>query len=208
MDGVFMKKILQRVAVCGLIAAVFWFAFLVSDRNKLDNTLIRFHVVANSDSEEDQSIKLKVRDLVLESIESDLQKITNIEDAKAYLHQNLPKIQQVVDQTLETFGFSDGASVSLCKESFETRHYDTFSLPAGVYDTLRIVIGEGLGQNWWCVSFPSLCIPATASGFADTAVSAGFSETLVQTLSGNEDYEIRFFFLNQLGKLENILFEE
>ena len=165
-----MKKILQRVAVCGLIAAVFWFAFLVADRKKLDNTLIRFHVVASSDSEEDQVIKLKVRDLVLESIESDLQKITNIEDAKAYLHQNLPKIQQVVDQTLETFGVSNGASVSLCKESFETRHYDTFSLPAGVYDTLRIVIGEGLGKNWWCVSFPSLCIPATASGFADTAV--------------------------------------
>lgn len=208
MDGVFMKKILRRVTVCGLIAAVFWFAFLVADRNKLDNTLIRFHVVASSDSEEDQSIKLKVRDLVLESIESDLQKITNIEDAKAYLHQNLPKIQQVVDQTLETLGVSGGASVSLCKESFEIRHYDTFSLPAGVYDTLRIVIGEGLGQNWWCVSFPTLCIPATASGFADTAVSAGFSETLAQTLSGNEDYEIRFFFLNQLGKLENILFEE
>ena len=100
------------------------------------------------------------------------------------------------------------AKVTLCKEVFDIRHYDTFSLPAGVYHSLRIIIGEGQGKNWWCVSFPSLCLPATTAGFSDTAVSAGFSAPLVKSLSGNENYEIHFFFLNQLGKLENILFQE
>ena len=113
-----------------------------------------------------------------------------------------------MDHTLNELGFQEGASISLCREQFDIRHYDTFSLPAGVYDSLRIIIGDGRGKNWWCVSFPTLCIPATTVGFTDTAVSAGFSEPLVQALTGNEEYEIHFFFLNQLGKLENILFQE
>ena len=203
-----MKKYLKRVILCGLFVAAAWSVFLIADREKLDHGLIRFHVVANSDSQEDQTIKLNIRDVVLDSIQTDLRNIADIEEAKEYLQAQLPKIQLLVDQTLEELGFSGGSSVTLCKEAFDIRHYDTFSLPAGVYDSLRIVIGEGLGKNWWCVSFPTLCMPATTSGFADAAVSAGFSEPLVQTLSGNEDYEIRFFFLNQLGKLENIFFQE
>lgn len=194
--------------LCGLAASCVWGAFLIRDRKKLNDGLIRFHVVANSDNEEDQAIKLQVRDAVLDSIQTDLRKVADISEAKEYLQENLPKLQRLVDQTLKELGFAGSSSISLCKERFAIRHYDTFSLPAGVYDSLRIVIGEGLGKNWWCVSFPMLCLPATTSGFQDAAVSAGFSEPLAQTLSGKEDYEIRFFFLNQLGKLENIFFRE
>jgi len=203
-----MKKILRRIVVCGLLAAFCWSVFLIADRKKLNDGLIRFHVVANSDSAEDQAIKGHVRDVVLKSMQADIRKISDIQEAREYLQENLPKLQLLVDQTLDNLGFQRGSRVSLCKERFDIRHYDTFSLPAGVYDSLRIVIGDGLGKNWWCVSFPTLCIPATTSGFEDAAVSAGFSESLAQTLSGNEDYEIRFFFLNQLGKLENIFFQE
>ena len=203
-----MKKILKRILVCGLVAAVCWSAVLLADRNQLNNGLIRFHVVANSDSQQDQAIKLQVRDAVLNSMASDLQNIANVDQAKEYLQANLPKIRLLVDQTLDHLGFAGESSVSLCKETFDVRHYDTFSLPSGVYESLRIVIGEGLGRNWWCVSFPTLCMPATTTGFQDAAVSAGFSESLAQTLCHNQKYEIRFFFLNQIGKLENILFQE
>lgn len=203
-----MKKIIQRIAICSMLAVICWSVFLISDRKKLSNGLIRFHVVAHSDSQEDQTIKGTVRDAVLQSIHADLQKIADIQEAKEYLQENLPKIQQLVDQTLEELGFQGDSRVTLCKEQFDIRHYDTFSLPAGVYDSLRIVIGDGLGKNWWCVSFPTLCLPATTSGFVDAAVGAGFSDSLVQTLSGNDAYEIRFFFLDQLGRLENILFKE
>ena len=192
--------------ICALVVVLCWSAFLIADRRKLRDGLIRFHVVAHSDSEQDQAIKLHVRDAVLNSLQEDLRKIADIHQAKQYLQENLPKIQSLADQTLKDLGFAGDSSVTLCKEAFDIRHYDTFSLPAGVYDSLRIVIGDGMGQNWWCVSFPTLCVPATTSGFVDTAVSAGFSEPLAQTLSGDEDYEVRFFFLNQLGKLENILF--
>ena len=203
-----MKKILKRILVCGLVSAVCWSAVLLADRNQLNTGLIRFHVVANSDSQQDQAIKLQVRDAVLNSMASDLQNIANVDQAKEYLQANLPKIRLLVDQTLDHLGFVGESSVSLCKETFDVRHYDTFSLPSGVYDSLRIVIGDGVGRNWWCVSFPTLCMPATTTGFQDAAVSAGFSESLAQTLCHNQQYEIRFFFLNQIGKLENILFQE
>ena len=203
-----MQKFLKRILFCGMLAAAIWSCFLLADRRKLNHELIRFHVVANSDSSEDQSIKLTVRDVVLKHLQADLQKIADVNQAKEYLQENIPKIQMLVNQTLEELDYPGGSKVFLCKEAFDIRHYDTFSLPAGVYDSLRIVIGDGLGKNWWCVSFPTLCIPATTSGFVDAAVSAGFSEPLAETLSGNEEYEIRFFFLNQLGKLENIFFQE
>ena len=86
--------------------------------------------------------------------------------------------------------------------------YETFRLPAGVYESLRIVIGTGEGHNWWCVVFPSLCIPATSSGFADIAVGAGFDSSLTAALEGQAGYEIRFYLLDQLGRLENIFFQE
>lgn len=203
-----MKKMMNRILVCCLLAAICWCTFLFQDRKKLNEGLIRFHVVAHSDSERDQAIKGHVRDAVLQSMQSDLQKITDIDEAKEYLRQNIPKLQLLVDRTLKELGFAGGSVVTLCKESFNIRHYDTFSLPAGVYDSLRIVIGDGQGKNWWCVSFPTLCIPATISGFEDAAVGAGFSKPLARTLSGDEDYEIRFFLLHQLGKLENIFYQE
>lgn len=203
-----MRKLLKRIAICSFIAILCWSACLISDRQKLNQGLIRFHVVANSDSAEDQSIKLKVRDVILDSIQTDLRQISDVNDAREYLRENLPKLQNLIEETLDQLGFDGTSSITLCKEAFDLRHYDTFMLPAGIYDSLRIVIGNGEGRNWWCVSFPTLCIPATSSGFSAAAVSAGFSEPLAQTLSGKEDYKIRFYFLNQLGKLENIFFQE
>ena len=203
----FMRKILRQVLICALITALFWGVMLISDRDRLNDELIRLHVVANSDSEEDQSIKLMVRDAVINSLYRDLETIADIKEAKAYLQENLPKIQTIANETLDAAGFEGEAVVTLCKEAFDTRYYDTFTLPAGVYESLRIIIGEGNGKNWWCVAFPSLCIPATTDGFTDAAVEAGFSETLSNTLTGEEGYEVRFFLLDALGRLENILFQ-
>lgn len=203
-----MRKMIVRIMICGMLATFCWSYFLLKERQMLREGLIRFHIVANSDSFDDQEIKYHIRDIVLKSIQPDIQKIKDVKEAKNYLRENLPKIQALVTENLESFGFLGGCRVSLCKERFNIRNYDTFSLPAGVYESLRIVIGEGQGQNWWCVSFPQLCMPATTSGFQDAAVSAGFSTSLAQTLADQEPYDIHFYFLNQLGKLENIFFRE
>lgn len=198
---------MNRIWFCLILAAAGWTAVLLADRATLREELIRFHVVANSDSAEDQSIKLQVRDAVIESIQKDLERVSDIDAAKAYIQENIPKIQETAERALETAGVDSQAVVTLCKEAFDTRHYDTFSLPSGVYESLRIVIGEGEGHNWWCVAFPSLCVPATEADFEEVAVGAGFSDSLSQTLSKAGSYEVRFYLLDQLGKLENIFFE-
>lgn len=201
-----MKKLLKRVVICLLIAVFFWCGNLFSHKRQLRENLIRLHVVANSDSEADQAIKLQVRDAVVESLKQDLQSLQNLEEAKAYLQRNLPKIESLANETLKRAGIDEDAVVTLCREAFDKRIYDTFTLPAGVYESLRIIIGQGEGHNWWCVVFPSLCLPATTEGFEDVAAGAGFSEELRHTLTGEEGYQVRFFLLDALGQLENMFF--
>ncbi len=186
--------------VCFFLAAFVWCGALISDRQKLNEELIRLHVVANSDSPEDQAIKLQVRDAVTASLEDSMADLQDVEAAKAYLQENLPKIQAAANDALKALGCDMEAVVTLCKEAFDTRVYDTFTLPAGVYEALRIVIGEGEGQNWWCVVFPTFCVPATAEGFEDVAAGAGFPDSLQDALTG--EYEVKFFFLDLLGELE------
>lgn len=198
-----MGKALKRVGICALVALAVWLGGVVADREALSGKLIRLHVVAASDSEADQAVKLQVRDAVLRSIREDLEAACDVEAAKAYLRENLPKLQQVANEALRAAGMEPSAVVSLCKERFDTRIYDTFTLPAGVYDALRIVIGSGQGHNWWCVVFPSLCLPATTDGFQAEAVGAGFSRELTDTLTG--EYEVRFFLLDWLGRVQNRL---
>ena len=200
-----MKKCLKRIGICLMLVCFVLAGSLILDRQKLRSELIRLHVVAASDSAEDQALKLRVRDAVVESLEAGLADVGDVDQAKAYLEENLPKIEAVANRVLQEAGCGDLATVSLAVEEFATRVYDTFTLPAGLYDALRIVIGEGEGHNWWCVVFPSLCVPATSEGFQDTAAGAGFSDALTGTLTGEEGYEIRFFLLDALGSLENLL---
>ena len=206
MDGVFMKKLIKLILFGVLICSLLGFGDLLKDKNLLQDNLIRLHVVANSDSDQDQQIKLQVKDAVVNYLQPIMENFTTKESAMAYVKENLASLQEVANRALDTLGISDRATVTFQPESFLTRVYETFSLPAGVYDALRIEIGDGEGENWWCVVFPSLCLPVTGDGFADTAVASGFSETLTNTLSTQGGYRLRFFFLDCLGRLENLFF--
>lgn len=203
-----MKKLIRRLSVCLLLTAMIWCGTLLADRERLNEELIRLHVVANSDSVGDQAVKLQVRDAVVESLQEAMADVADVEEAKAYLQENLPKIQAAANGALKAAGCSYEAVVTLCREAFDTREYDTFSLPAGVYEALRITLGNGEGHNWWCVVFPTLCLPATSEGFEDIAAGAGFPETLNNALTREDGYEVRFYLLDALGKLENIFFQE
>jgi len=207
MDGVFMRKGIKRCTLCLLLAASVWSFMLIRDRRSLNEELIRLHVVGASNSKEDQTIKLQVKDAVIQSLQMQLQNVADLDQAKVYLEENLPKIETIANQVLAGLGCDKTVSVSLTKEAFDTRYYDTFTLPAGVYEALRINIGEAEGRNWWCVVFPSLCMPATSSEFENVAAGAGFSEELVRTLESKDGYEIRFFLLDMLGRVENIFFQ-
>ncbi len=200
-----MKKLIKCVLACALLAAFVWCGTVIADRQRLNEELIRLHVVANSDSVEDQNLKLLVRDAVIASLRQALADVRDTEQAKEYLQENLSKLQELANKTLDAAGSAQQAVVTLCREGFPTRQYDTFSLPAGIYEALRVTIGDGAGKNWWCVVFPSLCVPQTAQGFSDTAAGAGFPDALSGALTGEEPYQIRFYLLDKLGELEKFL---
>ena len=197
-----MRKLLKIACFVLVVYLLFWSGSVLSDRKALNENLIRLHVVANSDSAEDQALKLKVRDAVVEKLQDTMERFPTMEEARGYLQTHLPELQEFVNQVIRDLGFADTAEVSLDRESFDTREYDTFTLPAGFYEALRITIGEGQGKNWWCVVFPALCVGTTSQEFADTAVGAGFSDNLTQTLQDDQP-QIRFFLLDWLGKVEN-----
>ena len=201
-----MKKTLKISILLICILGVIWVGKLVAEHSQLGKQLVRLHVVAASDSAEDQRVKLQVRDAIMEWIQQEMPNISNAEQAKSWLKTHLEDIADVANDALQKADQQDFAVVSLKKEAFPTRNYDTFSLPSGVYDALRITIGEGNGKNWWCVVFPSFCTGATTKNFDDTAAGAGFSDTLSDTLTQKKGYEVRFFLLDCIGKLENFFF--
>ncbi len=198
-----MRKWMGRICLVALAVCLVFMGTLIADRKTLREELIRLHVVAASDSAEDQEIKLCVRDAVLRSLEQALKDAADMEQAKAYIQTHLPQIEAAANQALAALGVTDQAVVSFMEEAFPTRVYDTFSLPSGVYESLRITIGEGAGHNWWCVVFPRMCLPATTGGVEDVAAGAGFSDSLTDTLTRHQGYEVRFFFLDVLGRIEN-----
>ncbi len=200
-----MKKMVKCVFACALLAAFVWCGTVIADRQRLNEELIRLHVVANSDRVEDQELKLLVRDAIITSLRQALADVRDTEQAKEYLQENLPKLQELANKTLDATGSAQQAVVTLCREGFPTRQYNTFSLPAGIYEALRVTIGDGAGKNWWCVVFPSLCVPQTSQGFSDTAAGAGFPDALSGALTGEEPYQIRFYLLDKLGELEKFL---
>lgn len=199
-----MRKLGKRIVVCFLIAACFWTGSLIADRQKLRTELIRLHVVGASDSVADQSVKLQVKDAVTQYLYEAMEDIADVEQAKDYVRENLPKIQKVANDALTSLGMEPTAVAAFCREAFGKRIYDTFTLPSGVYDALRITIGEGEGQNWWCVAFPTFCLGATREEVEAVAAGAGFSEELTGAITGKQEYEIRFYLLDLLGRLENI----
>ena len=196
----FVKKWLAMILILGVSLYMF---SVFQDRNTLNEEILRLHVVANSDSEEDQAVKLKVRDAVIGELEQVMNGLSDKEEAEQIVKEKLQDLQKAANAVLDAEGFSDRAIVTLTAEEFPTRFYDTFTLPAGIYDSLRITIGEGEGHNWWCVVFPSLCVPAVVEGVEDMAVGAGFSDSLTGAITGQQGYEVRFFFLDCLGRLEN-----
>ena len=198
-----MRKLFRRMAAIALVVSCALLGMLIADRKRLEQDLIRLHVVAASDSTEDQAVKLQVRDALIANLDEQLKNLTDVDQAKAYIQQYIPQLESIANQVLDQVGSTDRARIRLTEEEFPLREYETFSLPAGVYQSLRVIIGDGEGQNWWCVVFPGLCYSATADGVEEMAVSAGFSDELANTLTLEDGYELRFFLLDCLGRVEN-----
>lgn len=148
--------------------------------------VLRVHILANSDSPEDQQRKLLVRDAVLEECADLFQGDGTLEEAEAKAVANLERLEEVANRTLRQAGSQDTAQAQLVNMYFNTREYEEFTMPAGYYDAVRITIGKGEGKNWWCVMFPSMCLPA-----ADDKLK-GFTPAQQQLIGEKPAFEPRF----------------
>lgn len=208
MDGVFMWKILKRTVLLLLVAGMIYTYFLYRDQTVLSEEVLRFHVVADSDEAYDQNVKLEVRDAVLSVLDGITKDSQSKEEVMAVVKENLSALEAAANDVLKKLDAKYHAAVSLEREEFPTRDYETFRLPSGVYDSLRVTIGSGEGKNWWCVAFPELCLPAASAQVEEVAAGAGFSHDLGKTLTREKGYEVRFWLLDCLGKLQNFFHME
>ncbi len=197
-----MKKRILSAALALLSALVLLGGYaLTAEQRALSEKLVRLHVVANSDAEADQAVKLQVRDAVLEEAERVLD---GAEDPIAALQEALPEIEAAAERTLDEAGSPDHAVATIGRELFPTRDYETFSLPAGTYTSLRVTIGAGQGHNWWCVVYPSLCMSASMDEFERAAQTAGLTEGEIGLITeSSEGYVLKFKSMELLERLRD-----
>ena len=200
----FYKRILT-VTVIAAIALLLAGLLPVQGETEIYNKVVRLHVLANSDSEEDQAVKLAVRDAILNVTVPLLQDCQTQEDAIARLTENEATLRDVAKRVLRQEGFDyDTVNVTLGIESYPTRSYDQLCFPAGEYISMRVELGEGEGQNWWCCLFPPLCLGAATvsdEDAEDACISVGFtpSQYKIITESDKPVYRARFKILELFG---------
>ena len=185
-------RIVELALLLGTAVFLLTGAWALNIQRDLADRVVRLHVLANSDSEEDQALKLLVRDAVLERATALLEQTESRAEAEVLLRESLPELETIAEETVRANGYSYAVTAELEDTSFPTKEYDGFSLPAGEYLALRILIGEGAGQNWWCVVFPPLCTAASAD-VPETALAAGFTEDQVGLMTEEDSgYVLKF----------------
>ncbi len=182
----------ELALLLGLCAAMLWGAWSMQRQDALAQKMIRLHVIANSDSDADQALKLEVRDKVLDFTTTVLQRSADMEDAQARLREELTRIETIARREIAARGYDYPVTAQLASAEFPLKEYDGFSLPAGEYMALRLVIGEGEGQNWWCVVYPPLCT-AAATDMPQTAIQDGLTDDDVNLITEEDTgYVLKF----------------
>lgn len=166
--------------------------------NNLSDAVFRLHVLANSDSAEDQALKLKVRDSLLNYMNDICSNCTTKEEAISLANENKKNFQQIAEQTISENGYNYPVKINIDNFYFPTKNYGDITLPAGFYDALRVEIGEAKGKNWWCVMFPSLCFIDVSSGIVDDSAKENLEKNLEEEsysiISDKNNSEIKLKF--------------
>ncbi len=196
------KNTIRSRLECAIALTLFFVlcyaAFCDQAQNDLSEDILRLRVVAHSDSEEDQAVKLRVRDRVLEVMQPLTQRADSREDAQMLLREHMQEIANAAQREVYRSGHKEHVTACLAHEWYPTRDYAEFALPAGEYEGLQIRIGNAAGHNWWCVLYPSLCMDA-----------AGGEEMLTEEESGfihreGASYQVRFRTAELLGNLRSV----
>ena len=185
-------KFFEIALLIGLAVFLTSGALALRTQDELADKVVRLHVLANSDSEEDQALKLQVRDVVLERATAILEQSADRREAESRLRGQLLELERIAAKEIAAEGYDYPVTVNLENTDFPTKEYDGFTLPAGEYLALRVIIGEGKGQNWWCVVFPPLCT-AAASDVPTVALDAGLTDQEVALITeADEGYVLKF----------------
>ena len=173
-----------------------------ASESALAGQVLRLHVVANSDSDQDQALKLLVRDAVLAQAGRYLDGASDRRNAEQALTPHLDELARTAAETLAAEGCGDAVTVALADQWFPTKEYDGFSLPAGQYRALRVTIGEGNGRNWWCVVFPPLCLGSVTEESVETVAGEALSDGQVALITGQDGgYVLKFRFIEWWNEL-------
>ncbi len=186
----FFKKDIASAACLALVfCIVLTLAGFDSKCEQLRDKVLRLHILANSDSEQDQALKLKVRDSILKVSDGMFDNLESKDSAMELIEKNTEVFEKIAINTIKKCGYDYPVSISVGKAYFDTRVYDNFTLPAGEYDAVRVLIGKAEGKNWWCVMFPSLCIPAAEK---EHKLTEAVDEKSAEIAENAPRYEMRF----------------
>ena len=177
----YLKKSNLKTAIL-LLLLLFLYVFISAHSyvsavsEDISQSVFRLHVLANSNSEEDQNLKLKVRDALLDYMNELCLNCSTKEEAINIANEHKYEFQEIAERTIKENGYDYSVKININNFYFPTKNYGDISLPAGYYDALRVEIGEAKGQNWWCVMFPSLCFIDVTSGVVDDEAKENLEE--------------------------------
>ena len=198
------KLLFISAAFSIFLSLVFSTVSFASTSSQIRNSILRMHVIANSDSEEDQQLKLKVRDAVLQQGRELFNGEIDAQSAEEKLIPKKNELENAAKKVITENGFDYDVKIVIGKAFFTTRTYDgRYTLPAGEYEAVNVIIGEGKGHNWWCVMFPSLCINTSADGDRKIKETLGDEE---YDLVKNEKHEYKFFIVEFFEKIRSSFF--
>ena len=196
------KRILILFLSLALLIGLLAVLPIHSESNIYENVL-RLHVIANSDSEEDQALKLLVRDAILAETQKLLANISDKKSAENIILQNTEQLRLIAEKVVIENGFSYPVSITLGKEEYPTKNYESCAFPSGEYTSLQIFIGDASGKNWWCVLYPPLCLSAATDKDAFASVGITDSQYQIITDTQNPKYKIRFKILESFSEALN-----
>ncbi len=205
-----VKYSLILIILLGIYIFISAFSYVTSVSSELQDSIFRLHVIANSDTKEDQNLKYIVRDKLIEYMNSISLNANNKEEAMQIAKQHIKDFEEIAKQTIIDNGYNYDVEVEIGNFSFPTKTYGDISIPAGLYDALRVKIGEAKGQNWWCVMFPPLCFVNVSSGIvpdeSKKVLENELSEEEYSIISDTDSKEVKLKFkIIELFQNSNIL---
>lgn len=184
-----MKLFIKAACIAFVLTVIYSVIPFQAECTDISNEVFRLHILANSDSEEDQNLKLKIRDKVLVYTQNLFENAKSKEEAETLISDNLQSICNVAYKEVLDNGYDYKVNAEITNMFFTTRYYESYTMPSGMYDALRITIGSGKGHNWWCVMYPSICISSAVE--KDEKAKAVFEDNQYNIIK-NEDYQYKF----------------